>query len=98
MLTTTYSGAMPVQEMTVAKEGAQLFWAALSSTEVSALERSLVGQPRHHAGVRLYDIPDLLPFLNSGGPAGQVPASVLGPQCLLVRAILFDKNREQNWS
>jgi len=27
-----------------------------------------------------------------------VPASLLGPECLPVRAILFDKNAEQNWS
>ena len=27
-----------------------------------------------------------------------VAASILGPECLPVRAILFDKNADQNWS
>ena len=89
---------MPVEEMTIGKEGAQLFKAALSATQVSALESALASQPRDHAGVRLSGIPELRPFLSPAGPVGQVPASLLGPQCLPVRAILFDKSAEQNWS
>jgi ectoine hydroxylase-related dioxygenase (phytanoyl-CoA dioxygenase family) len=38
------------------------------------------------------------PFLSPAGPVGQVPVSVLGRECLPVRAILFDKSAEQNWS
>ncbi len=89
---------MPVEEMTIAKEGAQLFKAALSATQVSALESTLARQPRDHAGVRLSGIPELRPFLGPAGPVGKIPASLLGPQCLPVRAILFDKSAEQNWS
>lgn len=89
---------MQVEEITIGKEGAQLFKAALSATQVSALEGTLAGRPRDHAGVRLSGIPALRPFLSSAGPVGQVPASVLGLECLPVRAILFDKSAEQNWS
>jgi ectoine hydroxylase-related dioxygenase (phytanoyl-CoA dioxygenase family) len=32
------------------------------------------------------------------GPVGQIPASILGAECLPVRAILFDKSADQNWS
>jgi hypothetical protein len=88
---------MPVEEMTIGKEGAQLFKAALSATQVSALENALAGQPRDHAGVRLSGIPELRPFLSPAGPVGKIPASLLGPHCLPVRAILFDKSAEQNW-
>ena len=89
---------MPVEDMIIGKEGAQLFKAALSATQVSALESALSGQRRDHAGVRLSGIPGLRPFLSPSGPVGQVPASFVGPQCLPVRAILFDKSAEQNWS
>jgi hypothetical protein len=95
----TYSGfAVTVEEMSIAKEGAQLFKASLSPIQVSALETALAGQPRDHPGVRLSGIPELRPFLSPAGPVGKVPASVLGPECLPVRAILFDKSVEQNWS
>jgi ectoine hydroxylase-related dioxygenase (phytanoyl-CoA dioxygenase family) len=43
-------------------------------------------------------MPELRPFLSPAGPVGQVPVSVLGRECLPVRAILFDKSAEQNWS
>jgi hypothetical protein len=89
---------MPVEDMIIGKEGAQLFKAALSATQVSALESPLAGQQRDHAGVRLSGIPELRPFLSPAGPVGQVPVSVLGRECLPVRAILFDKSAEQNWS
>lgn len=84
--------------MTIDKEGAQLFKAALSLRQLSELERALAGQQRHRAGVRLSGIPELRPFLSPTGAVAKVAVSVLGPECLAVRAILFDKNADQNWS
>lgn len=84
--------------MTIQKEGAQLFNAALSITQLSELESVLAAQPRDHAGVRLFGIPELRPILSTASPVGQIPASVLGRECFPVRAILFDKSAEQNWS
>jgi len=95
----TYTGlAVSAEDMTIQKEGAQLFKAALSTTQLRELEIALAAQPRDHAGVRLFGIPKLRPFLRSTGPVGAVPASALGLECLPVRAILFDKSAEQNWS
>jgi hypothetical protein len=86
------------EEPTIDKEGTQLFRAALSMGELSALECVLASQPRDHAGVRLPGIPELRPFLSPTDPVGQIPASVLGSKCHPVRAILFDKSPGQNWS
>jgi Phytanoyl-CoA dioxygenase (PhyH) len=89
---------MAPEELTMGKEGAQYFKDALSAAQLNELEGALAAQPRDHAGLRLSGIPELRPFLNPAGPLGQIPASVLGPECLPVRAILFDKSAEQNWS
>jgi hypothetical protein len=48
--------------------------------------------------VRLRGILELRRFLSPAGAVGQIPASILGPKCLPVRAILFDKSASQNWS
>ncbi len=86
------------EELTIGNQGAQLFKAALSTPPLRALESALATQPRDQAGVRLSGVPELRPFLEPAGPVGQIPASLLGPACHPVRAILFDKSAEQNWS
>ncbi len=58
----------------------------------------LSSQPRDLAGVRLTGIPELRRYLLPKGSVGKIPASVLGPECIPVRAILFDKSVGQNWS
>jgi hypothetical protein len=89
---------VPPEELTLCKDGAQLFRAALSMTQLIDLENALPAQPRDHAGVRLSSIPELRPFLGPEGLVGRIPASVLGSACLPVRTILFDKSADQNWS
>lgn len=84
--------------MTLGKEGAQRFKCALSSAQLNDLEQALCTQPKDQAGVRLTGIPGLQSFLNSAGPVGKVPALELGSACHPVRAILFDKSPDQNWS
>jgi hypothetical protein len=88
---------MRLEQLTLANEGAQLCKTALSMTQVSDLESTLAAQPRDHAGVRLFGIPELRSFLGPAGPVGQIPASIIGRECLPVRAILFDKSANQNW-
>lgn len=85
-------------ELRLESDGAQRFSAALSTAQLFALTSTLAGQPPDHAGIRLRGIPGLQPFLNPTGPAGRIPASFLGPECLPVRAVLFDKSADQNWS
>jgi hypothetical protein len=87
-----------LSKLTLDREGAQLFSAALSATQLFALESTLASQPRDHAGVKLGGIPELRPFLSPAGLVGRIPASVPGPACLPVRAILFGKSADQNWS
>jgi ectoine hydroxylase-related dioxygenase (phytanoyl-CoA dioxygenase family) len=86
------------EELTITKEGAQLFKAALSTAQSTDLEDALADLPKDHAGVRLKGIPQLHPFLDATGPIGQIPKSIIGPACHPVRAILFDKNPDQNWA
>lgn len=88
---------MRLETLTIAKDGARLFSAALSFSELRDLEGALAGQPPDHAGVRLHGIPRLRPFLVLSGPVGRIAASALGPECIPVRAILFDKSAETNW-
>lgn len=89
---------MRLEDLTVDKEGAQLFKGGLSIAQLRLLESALATQPQDHAGVRLSGVTELRPFLSPAGPVGRIPASVLGPQCHPVRAILFDKSAGQNWS
>jgi hypothetical protein len=59
---------------------------------------ALAGQPADHAGVRLFGVSALRPFLGRSGPVGAVAASVLGETCRPARAILFDKTPNANWA
>ena len=86
------------ETLRLGKDGAQLFSAAISTIELRDLEITLATQPRDHAGVRLRNIPQLQPFLAPSGPIGRMAVSVLGEECLPVRAVLFDKSAGTNWS
>ena len=86
------------EELTFAKDGAQLFSSALSIPEVRELQSTLESQPQDQAGLRLSGVPQLRSFLTPNGPIGRIPASVLGLECLPVRAIFFDKSAKRNWS
>ena len=85
-------------ELTISNEGAQHFRDVLSRDELVGLKVALETQPRDLAGVRLSGIPALSRLLGPAGPIGHVPAFALGPDCLPVRAILFDKSSDMNWS
>jgi len=77
--------------------GAQLFKGALTPC-IDALQAALVRFPRDEAGVRLHGIKALEPLLASDGCIGAVAATVLGTSSRPVRAILFNKSPESNWS
>ena len=86
-----------LDKLTIGTDGAQLFSAELSLSELRDIETALADQPPDHAGVRLHGIPQLSPILAPTGSVGNIAASVLGSECLPVRAILFDKSAEANW-
>lgn len=89
---------MRLHQLTLADHGAELKSGALSPHEVLGLWRALSPQPHDRAGVRLWDVPQLRPLLHSDGPVGRFAASVLGSDAIPVRAILFDKSADTNWS
>ena len=89
---------MRLEELSVTSHGAQLFSAALSPNDLDHLKTALADEAKDRAGVRLYGSAQLRPFLDHSGPVGRIAASVLGPACLPVRAIFFDKTAEANWS
>jgi len=76
--------------------GAQLFQGALKPC-MNDLEAALVSVPPDEAGVRLHGVKALEPLLGDGC-IGAVAASVLGASARPVRAILFNKSHETNWS
>jgi hypothetical protein len=84
--------------LTLGNEGAQLFSDLLSRDDLAGLEVALGTQPRDKPGVRISGIPALSRLLGPAGPVGHVPAFALGSDCLPVRAILFDKSSDRNWS
>lgn len=50
------------------------------------------------AGIRLHGIDPLRPLLAANGRIGIIAASYIGPESKPVRAILFDKTAQTNWS
>ena len=54
--------------------------------------------PKDQAGIRISGIKELRTFLSPQGSIGSIAASVLGSASRAVRAILFDKTPETNWS
>ena len=80
--------------MTLQRDGAEHFPAALSAQERGALDRALTLAPGK-PGARLAPGQGLLPLL---GSADAIAASFLGAASRPVRALLFDKNPSRNWS
>jgi hypothetical protein len=85
-------------DLTFSNDGAQLFREALTRDQLDLLEAVLSGLPSDQAGLRLRGIEGLAPFLVPTGRIGSCAASVLGYDCRPVRAILFDKTANTNWS
>ena len=77
--------------------GARLFKAALRPC-MAEVEAAIVALPTNEAGVRINGIDALRPYLASTGCIGSVAATALGAGAMAVRAILFNKSPETNWS
>ena len=80
-----------------ATDGLQLFKGVLRPC-IGALEAALAQCPQDGAGARLHGVEALRPLLASDGCIGAPAAKVLGPSSQPVRAILFNKSAEANWS
>ena len=71
---------------------------ALSEPQLQSIEDALCSAPPERAGVRLHGAASLRRWLHAGGPVGRPAAAVLGLAAKPVRAILFDKTAQTNWS
>lgn len=85
-------------DLTLDKDGAELFAEALDEADCIRLEAALFALPTSIPGVRIRDGSRLKPFLDTDGPIGEIAAAVLGPEAHPVRAILSDKTAETNWA
>ncbi|WP_284876970.1 phytanoyl-CoA dioxygenase [Brevundimonas sp. MEB006b] len=89
---------VPIAQLELGRDGAELTPNALDGSILAALEQVLADQPRDVAGVRLFVIEGLTSFLAIDGPIGSLAARRLGKVARPVRAILFDKTESANWS
>jgi ectoine hydroxylase-related dioxygenase (phytanoyl-CoA dioxygenase family) len=77
--------------------GAVLLKGAILS-HIDELKSAIAGLPEDQAGVRLHGIRSLGPLLASDGAIGAIADKVLGKSARPVRAILFNKSADTNWS
>ena len=83
--------------MSFSATGAQLFENVLCSARDELLAM-LASLPQNEAGVRISGVDGLRSFLKPDGLIGSVAKLALGEASQPVRAILFDKTAERNWS
>ncbi len=88
---------MDADGLSFTRDGAQRFRGAVADC-LDALRSALAGLPSGHAGVRFHGLDPINAFLAAEGQIGSVAATMLGAESRPVRAILFDKTAESNWS
>jgi hypothetical protein len=84
--------------MQLSRHGARHVPAALSSENLDQIEQVLSGTPADRPGIRLTGLPALSVLLSPEGCIGRHPAATLGAAARPVRALLFNKSKDQNWS
>lgn len=87
---------MNIQTLTLSTHGAQYFRGAASPI-LERLMEVLARLPQEQAGVRIYGLAELRPFLDAKGVIGSIAAQFLGLDCQPVRALYFDKTAATNW-
>lgn len=81
-----------------ANHGAVHSPSCLSRDDLAAVEQAIGrGRPKT-AGVRLAGLSDLSALLSATGKIGLHAAVLLGPAAFPVRAVMFDKGQDNNWS
>lgn len=84
--------------LSLAPNGAELCPASLNGLAIAGLAAMLDHLPPGRPGARLSGIDGLRPLLTAAGMIGSIAASVLGPGCHPVRALLLDKSPAANWA
>ncbi|TWH81943.1 phytanoyl-CoA dioxygenase PhyH [Novosphingobium taihuense] len=65
---------------------------------MTSIEEALKRIPNDHPGIRLREIAALPELIGAQSQIGQTAQRAIGPQAMPVRAILFDKSSNTNWS
>lgn len=65
---------------------------------MSDLLSVLASYPSNQAGLRISDCATLSRLVSAPSPIGRIAAGLIGPSAMAVRAILFDKTADRNWS
>lgn len=81
----------------LATDGAVHFRGALKSS-LPQLRSAIIHLPEDQAGVRIQNSAAVRPLLGASGCIGRIAASILGRNAIAVRALLFDKSADTNWS
>jgi hypothetical protein len=89
--------AICLDSLTLADDGA-LLCRAVALPVMAELLSVLAELPAHQAGVRISGLPALSPYLAPDGAIGGLASRALGADARAVRAILFDKSQDTNWS
>jgi hypothetical protein len=88
----------PARAWRFAVQGAERTPAALDADDLAHLEQILDHADAMRPGVRLNGCPGLGEALSASSAPGRTARAVLGMECRPVRAVLFDKTPETNWS
>jgi hypothetical protein len=80
------------------KDGARLCRAAIEPASLAQIADAFAGQPDDQAGVRLFGQTGLRRWLDRNGRLGALAADAMGDDARPVRAILFNKTANRNWS
>lgn len=86
-----------IAPLNLREDGAQRYRGAVSRDLVE-LSLALAHLPSGQAGIRLSGIETLRRFLRPDDSIGSIAAGAIGPASFPVRAVLFDKTAETNWS
>lgn len=79
------------------KDGAEKFVGA-AGPSLRKLKTALASFPADEAGLRIHGNAQLRPFLQADGCIGAIAVKALGEKARPVRAILFNKTPQTNWS
>jgi hypothetical protein len=82
--------------MSLEADGSELLPGAIAGA-LPTIEGIVANVPTK-AGTRLRNVPGLASLLAPAGPIGAIAARILGTTCQPVRAILFDKTPDNNWT
>lgn len=87
-----------LERLSLKVDGAELAKSAIAPDVLKMITDALSDQPADQAGIRLFGVEALRPFIEPNGAVGRLAARKMKGPPQAVRAILFDKTPSTNWS